>query len=106
MSIGVKREVDIGTSEKYPFRLVLVDINAEHEWEQMSMIEMAKTKALVKLDTGLKISYRYEDRLEDIGIYNGITFHLYAVPGVREQFGQPTFKKICYSGPAIGVIDL
>jgi hypothetical protein len=50
----------------------------------MSASEMLKTKALVMSNIGLKASYRYEDRLEDIGVYDGIIFHLYAVPDTRE----------------------
>ena len=82
-SAGVKDNADIGALEKLPIRWVLVDARAEAEWKLLSASEMVKIKALVKTSTGIKASYRYDDRLEDIGVYDGIIFHLYAIPEVE-----------------------
>jgi hypothetical protein len=84
ISAGIKDSVNVGALEKLLIRWVLVDVNAEADWKLLSASEMAKIKALVKSSSGLKASYRYEDRLEDIGVYDGITFRLYAIPEVDQ----------------------
>jgi hypothetical protein len=89
-SAGVKDKAEVGALEKLSIRWVLVDVRAEAEWKRLSASEMVKIKALVKSSAGFKASYRNEDRLEDIGVYDGIIFHLYAIPEVELNIKQDT----------------
>ncbi len=82
---GVKDSANIGALEKFPIRWVLVDVNAEDAWEDTPITEKLRTKALVKCGSVLKYSYRYDDRLEDTGVYDGIIFHLYAVQDTKDD---------------------
>ena len=78
-SAGLSEAADVGALTPFRIRWVLVDIRAEDEWECTPFSEKVKIKALVKSKAGIKTSYRYRDRLEDLDIYDGIVFHLYAL---------------------------
>ena len=57
----------------------MVDIKAEKDWLKLSRNEMRKITALIKTHEGLSYSYDLQDRLEKIGVYDGIMFHIYPI---------------------------
>lgn len=80
---GLKDYLDTG-GPQFPVRWVLVDANADTGWEavlEAVNYRIERMLAIVKTDDGIKFSMLFDQhRLEDIGVYNDIVFHLYAVP--------------------------
>ena len=77
---GLKDSLDTGGFRHFLIRWVLVDVNAEPEWKATSLVQREYLRAMVKTNDGIKVSKSDLERLEDIGVYNDIVFHLYAVP--------------------------
>ena len=90
---GVKEEADFGTAIPFRIRWVLVDAKAEDAWAALGLEEQQRVRAVVKAGEEVKFSYLgHEDRLEEIGIYDGIVFHLRGIDnnprlGTRGTFG-------------------
>lgn len=82
-AVGLEDCLDTG-GPKFPIRWVLVDANAETEWDvvlEAVSYRMNRILAIVKTNDGIKFSSVLDQhRLEDIGVYNDIVFHLHAVP--------------------------
>jgi hypothetical protein len=76
---GLKEFLDTGGFEPFRIRWVLVDSNAEKEWQSISAREKRQIYAIVKTEKGIQISIDNRDRLANIGVYDNIIFHLYAV---------------------------
>jgi len=77
---GLKDSLDTGGFQPLEIRWVLVDVNAEAEWKEMDIWDKQSLLAIVKTNDGIRRSESYWDRLEHIGVYNNIVFHLYPVP--------------------------
>jgi hypothetical protein len=76
-SSEVREEADFGTATPFKIRWVLVDAEAEDDWDDLDLEEQHKVAAVVKTKAGLKVAHVGErKRLEDIGVYDGIVFHL------------------------------
>lgn len=91
--LGVANEARI---EGAPFPIdldwILVDKKAENDWEKVPFSKMLEIEAFIKTKDGLKISTNERDRLEEIGIYDGIVFHLYPIqkePADSTMMGTP-----------------
>jgi hypothetical protein len=82
--IGLKDSLDTGGFQQFPIRWVLVDTSAESVWKTMGLRGKQYLRAIVRTSDGIKFSRSDQDRLEDIGVYNDIIFHLYAVPNLRD----------------------
>lgn len=76
---GLKDTLDSGGFSQFHIRWVLVDSNAEEDWDRLDRNDKRKLHAMVKSDVGLRVSHSDRDRLADLGVYDGIVFHLYAV---------------------------
>lgn len=79
---GLKDSLDTGGFQPLQIRWVLVDANAEAEWKAMDIWDKQCLWAIVKTNDGIRLSESDRDRLENIGVYNDIVFHLYPVPDV------------------------
>jgi TIR domain len=85
--LNLREEVETGGFIPFRIRWVLVDASAEKEWGHLPRYAMQQIQAIVNSKEGVKFSYDETDRLEDLGIYDGIVFHLYAIEDV--QHGPP-----------------
>lgn len=77
--LGVSEFADTGAYQPFKVRWVLVDTRAEKEWSTLPRRQQRRLRAVVQTDHGLEFSQDDRDRLEDVGIYDGIVFHLYAI---------------------------
>jgi hypothetical protein len=77
---GLSDMLDTGGAMRFRIRWVLVDANAEAEWAALEPHEKQQITAIIKTKEGkTNISYIAKDRLERLGAYDNIVFHLYAV---------------------------
>jgi hypothetical protein len=76
---GVRDSVDVGALNPFRIRWVLVDSRAEPTWKAMEHHKKMKVRAIVQCDGGTCNAEEETVRLETIGVYDGIVFHLYAV---------------------------
>ena len=81
--MGFKEAADVGAFLPFRVRWVLVDVKVEEEWHSLSRDKQRRIKAVIASDDGPKISYSDEDRLDKLGIYDGVVFHLYAIEDDR-----------------------
>ncbi len=84
--LSLRDEADTGAFVPFRIRWVLVDVNAETDWLAMPRHEKRPIQAMVKTGVGIKYSYDETDRLEELDIYDGIVFHLYALEDERYDF--------------------
>lgn len=84
---GLKDCLDTGGFEPFRIRWVLVDTKAESEWKSLDRRTRKRIHAIVRPDIDILISSSKRDRLKDIGVYNDIIFHLYAVEDVDDDYG-------------------
>jgi hypothetical protein len=77
--LGFTEEADTGAYIPFRVRWVLVDVRAEKKWLSLPRRVQRGLRAAVQTKAGLKLSRSERDRLEDIGIYDGIVFHLYQI---------------------------
>ena len=77
--MGVSELADTGAYEPFRVRWVLVDSRAESVWRALPRDMQRKLRALVAGDKEPFFSTSDSDRLEDIGIKDGVVFHLYAI---------------------------
>lgn len=93
--MGLKTELDAGGFKPFIVRWVLVDTKAESEWRELNRGEQQKIWAYVKTEDGIKISKSESDKLEDIGVYDDIIFHLYAIEDINWDITEyMDFKRI------------
>jgi hypothetical protein len=77
--LGLRELADTGAPVPFKIRWVLVDTKVEVEWKKLRRDIKRKVRAFVKHDEDFKTSLSDLDRLQDIGVYDGIVFHLYPV---------------------------
>ena len=70
---------------QFRVRWVLVDQRAEDEWSVLPRGKKRKVHAMVKAGDKIKTSHRERDRLADLGIYDGIVFHMYAIEDEQHE---------------------
>jgi hypothetical protein len=87
--VGVKEEVDVGAFKPFRIRWVLVDVEAEDEWNLLSRWEQQELYAVVKTDDGVMFSFKERDRIEDFKLRHKTVFHLYAVE-------DGNYDRVCY----------
>ena len=73
------RNIETGAYLSFPVRWVLVDKKAEETWRDLARSEKRRMYAMINSEHGLRISFSGIDRVDGLGIYSGIVFHLYAV---------------------------
>jgi hypothetical protein len=78
-ALGLSTQADTGAYSPFVVRWVLVDVDAEATWKNISRPEQRRLHAVIMSGHGLRFSYSDLDRLEDVGVYDGIVFHLYPV---------------------------
>ncbi|TDH27403.1 toll/interleukin-1 receptor domain-containing protein [Segetibacter sp. 3557_3] len=78
-SLGVRNEAETGAYMPFRVRWVLVDSEAEEDWQQMPRAEQRKVHAIFQTDEGTKISTSGYDRIAALNMKNNRTFHLYAI---------------------------
>lgn len=78
-------QAKIGPYTYFKVKWVLVDINAERAWDELDRWYQQRLTALTLVNDSFKYSESEDARLEDIGVYNGIVFHLCAIEDVRYQ---------------------
>jgi TIR domain len=88
--LGVSSSAKAGAYAPFSVRWILVDARAEDIWQTLGRDEQRRLYALVYSDRGLRFCHSDRERLEDIGIYDGIVFHLYAIED--EEFHPPPAK--------------
>jgi hypothetical protein len=89
---GLKDSLDTGGFQPYRIRWVLVDANAESNWRAMDRGDKRHVRAIVSTQSGIKVADDDLKRLNDIGVYNDIVFHLYAVEDEHQD-------DICFAPP-------
>lgn len=77
--LGVSARAETGAHMPFMVRWVPVDVRAEKHWLEMSRAGRRRLYAIVMSEGGMRLSYSSRDRLEDLGVYDGILFHLYSV---------------------------
>lgn len=77
--LGVRELADTGAPFPFKIRWVLVDTKAEAKWKELPREIKRKLRAFVKVDKDYRRSLSDIDRLQDVGVYDGIVFHLYPV---------------------------
>ncbi|MDQ1591619.1 MAG: hypothetical protein QOG71_2246 [Pyrinomonadaceae bacterium] len=85
--VGVKDAANIGAFEQLRIKWVLIDASAMAEWDALSHTEKLRSYAVVKSKDGVKFSYSNSDRLEELGVYDGIVFNLAGFPDLRFDRG-------------------
>jgi len=77
--MGLSTKAYAGAYTPFVLRWVLVDTHAEETWNTIGRPEQRRLHAIIRSENGLRFSYSDRDRLEDLGVYDGIVFHLYQV---------------------------
>jgi hypothetical protein len=70
-------------SDSLRTRWVLIDVKAEKFWGEIPRSEQQQLRAIVVSDNRLRVVKFDSDRLEDIGVYNGMVFHLYEIEDIN-----------------------
>lgn len=82
---GLKDSVDVGSTTRLRIRWVLVDASAFGDWKELPGRMKQDIYAYVKSPGGVEVSFSNLDRLEDLGVHDGIVFYLVAVPDQRDD---------------------
>ena len=77
--LGVSEYANTGGFVQFKLKWVLVDVNARKDWLALSRAEQRRMRAVVASNDGPRFSYSESDKLQDIGVYDGVVFHLHAV---------------------------
>jgi hypothetical protein len=77
---GVRDTADAGAFEVFKVRWVLVDSWAESSWEDLPPAQKKRVTAVIKSGEKVTLSTSEDDRLDALGVYDKIVFHLHAVP--------------------------
>lgn len=106
-AFDLKTELDTGSISSFPIRWILVDVRAKQVWKDLPESERDRLYALVYSEAGPKFCYSELDKLEDIGVYNGIVFHAHFIQhatileGLRYVHGDSNMRSLP-SGSLIG----
>lgn len=79
LAMGLSTKAETGAYTPFHIRWVLVDTKAETEWLALSRVEQREVHAIVKTAGNARISKKKTDKLRDIGVYEGVVLHMYAV---------------------------
>ncbi len=93
--LGVAEALRAGPCSEFRVRWVLVDVEVEDVWLNMSRREKRKIHALIASESGARLAYSGRDRIEELGVKDGTVFHLYAIEDVL--FEPPTAYRIVSS---------
>lgn len=77
--LGVSELAHTGAYEPFRVRWVLVDARAEQAWRALPRSRQRRLRAVVYGGASPRVSMDDHDRLSDIGFYDGIVLHLYAI---------------------------
>ncbi len=77
--LGISEYADPGGFVNFKLKWVLVDVKAHAEWRALSRSQQRRLRAVLASGEGAKFAYSDSDKLSDIGIYDGVVFHLHAV---------------------------
>jgi len=83
IGMEAQEEFKVGPFSEFRVRWVLVDVAAEQEWLSMPRRDQREIYALVKTDDGFKVTRNERERLEQLGVRDGMVFHLYAIEDER-----------------------
>lgn len=86
-AMAVKTEAEIGAADLLRIRWVPVDRRIDDAWKKLKPSDKRRVRAGIKNTDGVKWSYSETDRLYDIGVRDGVVFHLYAVPEAELRGG-------------------
>jgi hypothetical protein len=92
---GLHDSLETGGFQRFAIRWVLVDVNAEDRWKAMDKSERQSIHAIVNTGNGIQIAASERTRLADIGVYNDVVFHLYAVEDIQRNDDDD--GGVCYS---------
>jgi len=81
--LGVKEAADTGAYMPFLVRWVLVDQRAEQDWSDLPRSEKRAVQAIIKVGDKIRTCLNERDRLSDLGIDDGIVFHMYAIEDER-----------------------
>lgn len=82
-ALGVSDRAQTGAYEPFRLRWVLVDAKVENAWLEMPRWQKRKMHAIVAGKDGPRLCKNDRDRLADIGVADGVVFHLYAIEDER-----------------------
>lgn len=77
--LDVQNALPVGPFTEFRIRWVLVDVQAEAEWEELPRHIKRRTHAVVATQSGSKFAFSDRERLADLGVRDEIVFHLYAI---------------------------
>jgi TIR domain len=80
--LNTRDKLEAGEFAYFYIRWVLVDVRATKEWKKLARSKKRKVYAVVKTEKGVNFAYAETDRLEQIGVYDGIIFHLFPIEDV------------------------
>jgi hypothetical protein len=92
LGAGLKDTAETGAFAPFRIRWVLVDAQAEDEWARMPRRSKRRIHALIRSTDGVSVSRDGTDRLEALGVYGGIVFHLYAIED--EGHDPPSYRMV------------
>lgn len=103
IAFGLKEALDTGGYSPFLIRWILVDTKAEKDWEILPRSRKRKIRAIIKTEKEPMFSYTHRhDRLEDVGICDGMVFHLYHIENVDDdELLSERFSKLFFSGDAL-----
>lgn len=76
---GLKDAVSVGVDVTVHFRYALIDTRVKEIWEEMCSHEKSELYALTYDENEVKSAFSNDIRLEDLGVRDRITFHLYPI---------------------------
>ena len=80
---------NIGSVKPFRIKWVLVDVEAERYWKNLSRDAQRKLRTVIQTAEGPQGFGDDNDRLETMGVHDGTTFHLYAIED--ERYDSPAF---------------
>jgi hypothetical protein len=85
--LNAKDKLEAGESAYFHIRWVLVDVLATKQWRKLARSKKRKVHAVIKTEKGVSFAYALTDRLEQIGVYDGIIFHLFPIEDESYDLG-------------------
>lgn len=80
--LGLTESADTGAYTPFRVRWVLVDTQAEQDWGDLPRRRQQCVYALIRSSEELFMSLDEDDRLSEIGVQDGMLFHLYAIEDI------------------------
>lgn len=97
---NLTNEAQVGALNPFQVRWVLVDKTVEHLWLDMNRSDQQRLWAIIGPRTHHKLCFSKFDRLEQLDIYSGIVFYLYAIEDIthRANVGNTTMRQFSDEG--------